>query len=50
MHLWGVFAVATAFASFESVFASNEGVEICSGGPVDELETKDMICLKCNVK
>ena len=49
MHLWGVFAVATAFASFESVFASNEGVEISSGGPVDELETKDMICLKYNV-
>ena len=43
------FAVATAFAGFESVNASNDGID--PRGPVQgEIDTTDMICPKCGVE
>ncbi|MBQ3535546.1 MAG: hypothetical protein IJA57_02180 [Alistipes sp.] len=43
------FAIATACAGFESVSASNDGIE--PRGPVQgEIDTKDMVCPNCGMQ
>ena len=43
------FAIATACAGFESVSASNDGIEP-RGLVQDEIDTKDMVCPKCGME